>query len=60
MKTPKATHDLMNALLFLETFPDILQEALPEGMLDANEAIQEVLEVYQEKIAVLRKSLREA
>jgi hypothetical protein len=55
MTPAKPTHDLNNALLFLETFPEILQDSLPPGTVDSNEALREVLEVYQEKIALVKR-----
>ena len=60
MKTPNEIHDLNNALIYLSVFPDILLDHLPSGHLDDNEGLREALDIYREKIAALKKILKES
>ncbi len=60
MKTPNEIHDLNNALIYLSVFPDILLDHLPQGHIELNEGLRVALDIYREKIAALKKILKES
>ncbi len=59
MSTPgqgRKSHDFQNALLFLETFPVLLRQLMTRERPQAEVELEELIEVYLEKIAVLKCS----
>jgi hypothetical protein len=50
-------HDLNGALLFLETFPHILQDTLPVDNETKRSELNELLEIYGQKLNIIKKAL---
>jgi|GEM_PF-3475651 len=47
-------------MIYLAVFPDILTDHLPPGHVERNDGLREALDIYREKIATLKKILKES
>jgi len=50
-------HDLQNAMIFLETFPLILQQMLQSGKSVESQDLKELLQLYVEKVEILKAGM---
>lgn len=57
MALDREKHELKNALLFLKTFPEIVRGELSIHSLPVSEELAEILEIHEQKLAVLEKHL---
>lgn len=57
MGDPVSRHDLKNALLFLELFPDLLKSALSSGEGPGSPGFDELLSVFNEKLELLKRGI---
>ncbi len=58
MNTKSNSHDINGAMLFLETFPEILRDSISVKDETLKNEIEELLKIYQDKIGIIRKAIQ--
>jgi hypothetical protein len=58
MNTKSNSHDINGAMLFLETFPEILRNSISGKDETLKNEIEELLEIYQVKIGIIKKAIQ--
>jgi hypothetical protein len=57
MNTKPTEHDLKNAFLFLDLFPEVLIRTLEDGRGPGTDDFEELMEIYREKIQILKSGV---
>jgi hypothetical protein len=57
MKPQPTEHDLKNAFLFLELLPEMLIRTLKYGRGPGTDDFEELMEIYREKIQILKSGV---
>jgi hypothetical protein len=57
MANKSGKHDLNNAVLYLETFPEILRQHLSTLAVPQSEELDEILELLSSKVEVVKAEL---